>query len=109
MYVSMLRKYHNNTLKNNPRHREEDPSQDIRKTINKSKATSYLFLINMIVKLLRSLSSAQQNKDQSQNHNKEWEQQQTINQQQQRHRLRTDSGLSHCGSLNAFYWYQTSP
>ena len=32
----------------------------------------------------------------------------TINksQQQQNHRLRTDSSLSHRGGLNAFYWYQ---
>ena len=30
----------------------------------------------------------------------------TINQQQPKHRLRTDSGLSGGGGLNAFYWRQ---
>ena len=29
-----------------------------------------------------------------------------MDQQQQNHRLRTDSSLSHCGGLNAFYWRQ---
>ena len=31
---------------------------------------------------------------------------QTTDQQQQNHRLRTDSSLSRRGDLNAFYWYQ---
>ena len=30
----------------------------------------------------------------------------SINQQQQNPLIRTDSGLSHWGSLNAFYWRQ---
>ena len=30
----------------------------------------------------------------------------TTSQQQQNHRLRMDSSLSHRGCLNAFYWYQ---
>ena len=29
-----------------------------------------------------------------------------ISQQQQNHRLRANSSISHWGGLNAFYWYQ---
>ena len=36
----------------------------------------------------------------------QWEQQYTMNQQQQGQRCITDISLSHYGSLNAFYWYQ---
>ena len=57
-----------------------------------SKATSSLFPINMIkmiAKLEWTQSNAQQNIEQLQNH--------TMNQQQQNHRLRTDSSLRHSG------------
>ena len=61
----------------------------------------------MIAKQERTQSNAYQNKDQTQNPDKQWEQHKTINQQQQN--LRTDSSLSHWGGgggLNAFYWCQ---
>ena len=60
----------------------------------------------MIAKLEGTLSNELQNKDQTQSHNKQWEEHETKNQQQQNHRLRTDSKLSHRGDLNAFNWRQ---
>ena len=89
----MIRKYHNHTLQTNPWQREEE-SQTIYSN-NKSKATSSLFLFNMIAKLERTQSNAQQNKDKTQNPHKQWEAHQTTEQQQQQqnHRLRTDSSM----------------
>ena len=41
-----------------------------------------------------------------QNPHKQWEVYTTTNQQQQNHRFRTDSRLSHLGGSNAFNWLQ---
>ena len=53
----------------------------------------------MIAKLEWTQSNAQQNIEQFKNPT-------TMNQQQQNHRLRTDSCLGHRVGLNAFYWHQ---
>ena len=49
----------------------------------------------MITKRERTLNTAKQNKDQTQNFRKQWEQLQTMNIHQQNHRLRNDSSQSH--------------
>ena len=65
----MARKYHNQKLQTNLRHREEatkDTASD--NTISvKTKATNSLFLSNMIAKLERTSSTTPQNKAQTQN------------------------------------------
>ena len=68
----MIRKYYNQILQTNWWQREKEL-----RTINshktsdrKSQATSYLFLVKMIEKLLRN---TKQKKDQTQNPNKQWE------------------------------------
>ena len=53
----------------------------------------------MIVKREWTQSNGKQNIEQLQNPT-------TMNQQQQNHRLRTDSSLGHRVGLNAFLWYQ---
>ena len=66
--VSMIRKYHNQTLQINPRHCEEElkdtSSNRGHPKDNKSKATSTFFLVKIIAKLERTQSNANQNKDQ---------------------------------------------
>ena len=44
--------------------------------------------------------------DQAKNLHKQLEQQKTMNQQQQNHRLRTGSLKATGGGVNAYYWYQ---
>ena len=106
----MLRKYHNRKLRINPWHREEELHNNHktlgRQTSAKQQALS-LFPIKMIAKLEWTRSNAQQNIEQLQTTTMGA----TITiQQQQNHRLRTDSSLSHWvgveGGLNAFYWLQ---
>ena len=67
----MIRKYHNHTLQTNPRHREEEPRtlRAMRQEDNLSKATSSLFIIEMIAKLERTPHTALQNKVETQNSN----------------------------------------
>ena len=62
----------------------------------------------MIAKLEWTLSNAYQTKTQTQNPHKQWEVNETINQQQPRLSLRTVSSLSYREGvgLNAFYWRQ---
>ena len=61
----------------------------------------------MVAKLERIKSNAHQNKDQHRTPTNNGRYHKTIYQQQQNHRLRTDSILSHRGGdLNAFYWRQ---
>ena len=69
---------------------------------NKSRATGALFFVKMYAKLERTQRNAFENKDQ----HKKPTNNGTINQQQQNHLLRTDSSLSHCGSLSSIYWRQ---
>ena len=98
--VSMIRKYHNNTLQTNPRHHEEEPqNNNNHKTPGRqtSKATSSLFPIKMIAKLESTHSNAQQTKEQTQsptmgaivNNECTTTEMPPLN--------RTDSSLSHCG------------
>ena len=66
----MGRKYHKHTLQTNPRHREEETqntNSHMTSKSNKSKATSFVFPCEMIVKLETKISTAQQNKDHTQN------------------------------------------
>ena len=101
----MIRKYHNHKSQTTLWHREEERSTITRHQKDKlSKAASSLFPIKMIVILQRAQSNVQQNIEQLQTPTMGV----TIkkSQQQQTHRLRMDSSLSHWGSLNAFYWYQ---
>ena len=58
-----------------------------------SKATDSLFPINMIAKLKWTQSNAQQNRTTTESHN--GRKQLTTSQQQQNHRIRMDSSLSH--------------
>ena len=64
-------------------------------TYNKSKATSSLFLLKMIVKQEGTKSNAYLNKDQHRSPTNNGMNKKTIKQQQQNHRLRTDSSLSY--------------
>ena len=57
----------------------------------------------MIAKLERTQSTAKQNQDLTLNPNKKWEQQQTMNKQQQNYRLRTDSSRIHWGKGVALF------
>ena len=62
-------------------------------------ATSFLFLFTVIAKLERTQSNAQQNKEKHRTHTTNGkEAHQTTEQQQQNHRLRRDSTLSHRGA-----------
>ena len=74
--MDLSRKYHNHTLQTKPRHREEEPQN------TNSHATSgrqlkqgkqLLLPRQDDLKLERTQSDAQQNKDQTQNPNKQWE------------------------------------
>ena len=58
---------------------------------NKSKATSSLFLFKMNAKLERDINYCIPKQRTTQKPHKQWEVHKTINQQQQYHRLRTDS------------------
>ena len=78
----MIRKYHNHTLQPNPRHHEEGLQN-----INSHKTSVY-----MIAKLKRTHINEYQNKDLTR-----LRVHKTMNKQQQNHRLRTDSSLSHGG------------
>ena len=60
----MIRKYHNHKLHTNPWHREEEPHNYHEKPGRQSKATSFLFPIEIIVKLEWTQNSAQQNMEQ---------------------------------------------
>ena len=63
----MIRKYHNHKLQTNPWHREEEPRTNHEAPgRQKSKATSSLFPIKMIVKLEWTQSNVQQNIEQLQ-------------------------------------------
>ena len=69
--MSITMKYHNHTLQNNPRHREEEQQST---NSNKKPGRKSLFPIKMIAELERTLSTqtAQQNKDQLQIIHKQW-------------------------------------
>ena len=109
-WVSMFRKYHNYTLQTNPLPREGEPQN-----INSNKAAGIQLKQSNQLSLsrqddcetIRARIIAYQNKNQTQNPHKQWEVHKTIN-QQQNHRLRTDSSLSHWGGggggLHSFYW-----
>ena len=62
---------------------------------NESKATSSIFLFKMIIKLERTQIDAQHDNDKHKTPTTKWEVHKTTDQQQQCHRLRTDSSLSH--------------
>ena len=57
---------------------------------NQSKASNFIFLIKMIAKRKRIIRTTLQNENPTHLH-AQWEQQQTMNQQQQNHSLRIDS------------------
>ena len=80
----MIRKYHDHKLQTNPWHRKKEPrnNHETPGSQKKSKTTSSFFPIKMIAKLERTQSIAQQNIEKFQ-------------QQQQNHRLKTDSSQSH--------------
>ena len=67
----MIRKYHNHTLKTNPRHRKEEPhniySNKTSKRQLKQSKQLFLFLAKMIAKLERTHSNEYQNQDQHRN------------------------------------------
>ena len=65
--MRMIRKYHNQTLQTNPRHREEEQYNNHKAPGRQSKATSFLYPIKIIVKLERTLTNVQQNMEQTQN------------------------------------------
>ena len=73
--VSMIRKYHNHTLQTILRHREEDPqSINSHKSEGQLKQISQLFLARQDdCNLERTQINAYQNKDQTQNSHKDWE------------------------------------
>ena len=101
----MIRIYHNHKLQTNPWHREEEPHSNHKTLEDKlSTASSSLFPIKKIAKLEGTQSNVQQNIEQLQTPTMGVTL--STSQQQQNHRLRTDSSLSHRGCLNAFYWYQ---
>ena len=93
----MIRKYHNHKPQTTPWHREEEPPSTItRHQEDKlSKATSSLFPIKMIAVLEWTKSNVQQNIEQLQTPTMGVTKK---SQQQQSHRLRTDSSLSHRGA-----------
>ena len=89
----MIRKCHKHILQTSNWHREEESKNgksDMTFKTLQSKATISLFLSNMIAKLERTQSTAKQNKGIRLNPHKQWEQQQTMNIQQQNRHLRTD-------------------
>ena len=93
----MIRKYHNHTLQSNPRHGEEEPQNTNRKTIKVKQPIKGIAKVEghkLLYNKTRTKYRAPTNNGSS---------------QQQNHRLRTDSNLSHWGGggLNAFCWYQT--
>ena len=92
---SMIRKYDNHTLQNDPWYNEEEPHINHKPPRRPSKATSSLFPIKMVVKLERTQSNVQQNIEQ--HWHPQWEQQSTTNRQQQNRRLKTDSSINHWG------------
>ena len=102
----MIRKYHNHKLQTTLWHREEEPLNHHETPGRQIKQSNQLSLpIKMIAILEWTYSNAQQSIEQLQTPTMVV----TIikSQQQQNHRLRTDSSLSHRGGgLNAFYWYQ---
>ena len=55
-----------------------------------------------------TLSAAWPNKDQTQNPHTQWKQQQTLNQQQQNHRFRSDSSQCHGKGVGLNYIILTS-
>ena len=84
----MTRKYHNHRLQTNPRHsKNRQPQHNLRK------ATSSLFLSKMIAKPERTPRTTPQNQGHNKKPHIEWEQQQTMNKQQQNHHPRIDSSI----------------
>ena len=98
--LSMIRKYQNHTLQTNPRHRKEEPhniTSNKTSGSNQSKATSLFFLIKMIAKLVGHTALINKSKDLTNYLHNQREQELTMDQQQQNHRLRTYSSLSTWG------------
>ena len=97
--LRMIRKYHNHTLQTNLRHREkESHNTNSHKTSGRQlkqrkKTALSLFLVKMITILERTLST-KGGTDQESIQYSTAQQQLTMNQQQQSHRLRTDSSRS---------------
>ena len=91
----MIRKYHNHKLQTNPWHREEEPHNNHETPGRQTKQSNQLSLPHQDD--CKTRMNVQQNIEQLQNPtmgvtiNNE----STTNQQQQNHRLRTDSSLSH--------------
>ena len=100
--MSMIRKYHNHKLQTTLWHRKKEPLNHHETPGRQIKQSNQLSLPHQDD--CNTSMDVQQNMEQLQTPTMGV----TINksQQQQIHRLRTDSSLSHRGGLNAFYWYQ---
>ena len=101
----MIRKYHNHKPQTTPWHREKEPLNITRQQEDKlSKVTSSLFPIKMIV--IQEWTKITYNKNRTITYSHNGSNNKQKSHQQQNHRLRMDSNLSHWVGLNAFYWYQ---
>ena len=94
----MIRKYYNHTLQTTPRHREEKPQiTNSHKTSGRQlKYSNQLSLSHkMIAKLERHLVPNDKTRIKHGTHLNNCSKKITMNQQQQNHRLRTESSLDH--------------
>ena len=96
----MIRRYNDHKLQTNPWHREEEPHNNHETQGRQTKQSNQLPLFKMIAKLEWTQSNVQQNTEQLKNSTMGITKT-TTNQQQQNHRLRTDSSPSHWGGGGA--------
>ena len=101
----MIRKYHNHKLQTTPWHREEEPLNHHETPGRQIQQSNHLYLPHQDDCNTRTDTDKRTTKHKTitDSHNGSNSKQKV--KQQQNHRLRTDSSLSHRG-LNAFYWYQ---
>ena len=102
----MIRKYHNHKPQTTPWHREEETLNHHETPGRQIKQNHQLSLPHQDDCNTRMDTKQRTTKHRTitDSHNGSNNKQKTY--QQQNHRLRTDSSLSHQGGLNAFYWYQ---
>ena len=96
--VSMIRKYHNHKLQTNPWHREEKTHNNHEIPGRQTNQSNQFSLSHQDFFKTSIGHKVTHNKTKNTYRIAQWEQQSTRNQQQQSHRIRMDSSLSHLGA-----------
>ena len=102
----MIRKYHNHKPQTTLWHREEEPLNHHKTPGRQIKQSNQLSLPHQDDCNTRTDTKQRTTKHRTITDSQNGSNNKQKSQQQQNHRLRTDSSLSHRGGLNAFYWYQ---